>query len=96
MMAITFHIVKPDIAATLLPTQVLLCSFSTFRSKAVLEPAPVAEVELISPLPSPADPLPRAQKRVKEGEAPTSSMNLRRKRIMDTVFTKPVTRRKKL
>ncbi|XP_035855272.1 protein ELYS isoform X5 [Sander lucioperca] len=66
----------------------------TAKSKAVLEPPPIAEVDLISPLPSPADP--RAQKRIKEGEAPTSSMNLRRKRIMDTVFTKPVTRRKKL
>uniref|UniRef100_A0A8C4DQD0 AT hook containing transcription factor 1 n=1 Tax=Dicentrarchus labrax TaxID=13489 RepID=A0A8C4DQD0_DICLA len=65
-------------------------------SKAVPEPPPVAEVDLLSPLPSPADPLPRALKRIKEGEAPTSSMNLRRKRIMDTVFTKPVTRRKKL
>ncbi|XP_051235126.1 protein ELYS isoform X7 [Dicentrarchus labrax] len=68
----------------------------TTKSKAVPEPPPVAEVDLLSPLPSPADPLPRALKRIKEGEAPTSSMNLRRKRIMDTVFTKPVTRRKKL
>ncbi|KAF1393021.1 hypothetical protein PFLUV_G00034070 [Perca fluviatilis] len=66
----------------------------TAKSKAVLEPPPIAEVDLISPLPSPADP--RAQKRIKEGEAPTSSMNLRRKRIMDAVFTRPVTRRKKL
>ncbi|XP_044055281.1 protein ELYS isoform X2 [Siniperca chuatsi] len=66
------------------------------KSKVVSEPPPIAEVDLISPLPSPADPLPRAQKRIKEGEAPISSMNLRRKRIMDTVFTKPVTRRKKL
>ncbi|XP_067344937.1 protein ELYS isoform X2 [Channa argus] len=68
----------------------------TAKSKRVLEPPPLAEVDLISPLPSPADPLPRSQKMVKEGEVPTSSMNLRRKRIMDTVFTKPVTRRKKL
>lgn len=56
----------------------------------------MAEVELISPLPSPAEPLPRTQKRMKEGEAATSGRNLRRKRIMDAVFTKPVTRRKKL
>ncbi|KAK2854214.1 hypothetical protein Q5P01_006875 [Channa striata] len=68
----------------------------TAKSKAVLEPPPVAEVDLISPLPSPADPLPRAQKVVKKGDVPTSGMNLRRKRLMDTVFTKPVTRRKKL
>uniref|UniRef100_A0A4W6FWV7 AT-hook containing transcription factor 1 n=1 Tax=Lates calcarifer TaxID=8187 RepID=A0A4W6FWV7_LATCA len=72
------------------------CIFSIFRSKGVSEPPPMAEVDLISPLPSPADQLPRALKRIKDGEAPTSSMNLRRKRIMDTVFTKPVTRRKKL
>ncbi|XP_070787032.1 protein ELYS [Enoplosus armatus] len=68
----------------------------TAKSKAVSESPPLAEVDLISPLPSPADPLPRAQKRIKEAEAPTSSRNLRRKRIMDTVFTKPTTRRKKL
>ncbi|XP_041794919.1 protein ELYS isoform X2 [Chelmon rostratus] len=68
----------------------------TAKSKTVSEPPPVAVVDLISPLPSPADPLPRSLKRIMEAEAPTSSMNLRRKRIMDTVFTKPVTRRKKL
>lgn len=68
----------------------------TAKSKAALEPPPIAEVDLISPLPSPTSPLPRALKRIMEGEAPAPSMNLRRKRIMDTVFTKPVTRRKKL
>ncbi|KAK1891004.1 Protein ELYS [Dissostichus eleginoides] len=68
----------------------------TAKSKAVLEPPPIAEVELLSPLPSPADPLPRAQKRPKEGETPAPGRNLRRKRIMETVFSKPVTRRKKL
>ncbi|XP_076579713.1 protein ELYS isoform X2 [Chaetodon auriga] len=68
----------------------------TAKSKTVSEPPPVAVVDLISPMPSPADPHPRPLKRIMEGEAPTSSMNLRRKRIMDTVFTKPVTRRKKL
>lgn len=62
------------------------------RSK--LEPALIAEVDLLSPLPSPAYPLPRAHKRTEE--VPTSTMNLRRKRIMDSVLTKPVTRRKKL
>uniref|UniRef100_A0A7N6FAH4 AT hook containing transcription factor 1 n=1 Tax=Anabas testudineus TaxID=64144 RepID=A0A7N6FAH4_ANATE len=60
------------------------------------KPPPVAQVDLLSPLPSPVDPLPRAQKIIKEAEVPTSGMNLRRKRIMDTIFTKPVTRRKKL
>ncbi|XP_062243423.1 protein ELYS isoform X2 [Platichthys flesus] len=68
----------------------------TAKSKGDSEPPPTAEVDLISPLPSPADPLPRTQKRVKGGEVATSGMNLRRKRIMETVFTKPVTRRKKL
>lgn len=68
----------------------------TAKSKVVSELLPVAVVDQISPLSSPADPLPRALKRIKDGEAPTSSMNLRRKRIMDTVYTKPVTRRKKL
>ncbi|XP_055010289.1 protein ELYS [Boleophthalmus pectinirostris] len=68
----------------------------TAKSKALLEPALIAEVDLLSPLPSPADLVPRAQKRTKEAEGPTSTMNLRRKRIMDTVLTKPVTRRKKL
>lgn len=59
----------------------------------------MAQVELISPLPSPAEPQPRAQRKVKEGEeaaASASGRNLRRKRIMDAVFAKPVTRRRKL
>ncbi|XP_005915111.1 protein ELYS isoform X2 [Haplochromis burtoni] len=68
----------------------------TAKSKAVATPLPFAEVELISPLPSPVDSMPRAPRRVKEGEEPTTSRNLRRKRVLDTVFTKPVTRRKKL
>ncbi|XP_060897041.1 protein ELYS isoform X2 [Labrus mixtus] len=68
----------------------------TAKSKAVPEPPPIAQVDLISPLPSPVDPPQRVQRRTKEAEAPASNMNLRRKRIMDTVFTKPVTRRKKL
>ncbi|KAM8893456.1 protein ELYS isoform 2-T3 [Spinachia spinachia] len=66
------------------------------KSKAFFQPPPVAEVDLISPLPSPAQPIPRVLKRIMEGEAPTSSMNLRRKRVMDSVLKKPVTRRKKL
>ncbi|XP_069549840.1 protein ELYS isoform X2 [Brachyistius frenatus] len=68
----------------------------TAKSKAAAEPLPIAEVDLISPLPSPADPLPRSQRRIPEREVPTTSRNLRRKRVMDTVFTKPVSRRKRL
>ncbi|XP_034732784.1 protein ELYS isoform X2 [Etheostoma cragini] len=86
------HLVEVEKAAGISKTR--KAGKRTAKSKAVLEPPPIAEVDLISPLPSPAEP--RAQKRIKEGEAPTSSRNLRRKRIMDTVFTKPVTRRKKL
>ncbi|CAL8351775.1 unnamed protein product [Merluccius merluccius] len=56
---------------------------------------PLASVDLISPLPSPAEAVPRAQKRTEEGEDVGARMS-RRKRIMNTVFTKPVTRRKKL
>lgn len=65
------------------------------RSKDAVELPPVAEVDLISPLPSPADPLPQARKAA-TGDAPTSRMNLRRKRMMENIFTKPITRRKKL
>ncbi|KAK0141958.1 Protein ELYS [Merluccius polli] len=63
-------------------------------SKAALA-VPLASVDLISPLPSPAETVPRAQKRTEEGEDAGARMS-RRKRIMNTVFTKPVTRRKKL
>ncbi|XP_013872655.1 protein ELYS [Austrofundulus limnaeus] len=65
------------------------------RSRIVPEPLPTAEVDLLSPLPSPADPLPRALKRI-TGEAPTTSMSLRHKRVLYSVFKKPVTRRKRL
>nr|XP_015808264.2 protein ELYS isoform X1 [Nothobranchius furzeri] len=65
------------------------------RSRSVPEPLPVAEVDVISPMPSP-DPLPQAVKRIKGGEAPTTSRNLRNKRVLDTVFKKPITRRRKL
>uniref|UniRef100_A0A8C8C7E2 AT hook containing transcription factor 1 n=1 Tax=Oncorhynchus tshawytscha TaxID=74940 RepID=A0A8C8C7E2_ONCTS len=51
-----------------------------------------AKVDLISPMPSPAE---RAMRRVvEENEAPR--MNLRRKRVLEAIFPKPVTRRKKL
>ncbi|XP_004067431.1 protein ELYS isoform X2 [Oryzias latipes] len=68
----------------------------TSRSRAARDPPPIAAVDTISPLPSPADPLPRALKRITEQDLPTTSRNLRRKRVMDTVFTKPVTRRRKM
>ncbi|KAM8762329.1 uncharacterized protein ahctf1 isoform 3-T4 [Acanthopagrus schlegelii] len=68
----------------------------TAKSKTVSEPPPIAEAAVLSPVPSPADPVPRALKRIKGAEAPTSSTNLRRKRILDAAFPKPVTRRKKL
>ncbi|XP_019747194.1 protein ELYS isoform X2 [Hippocampus comes] len=66
-------------------------------AKSAPEPLPLVEVDLISPLPSPVNQAPQARKREKQGAARTSSrMNLRRKRIMDSVFIKPVTRRKNL
>ncbi|XP_077419574.1 protein ELYS-like isoform X2 [Vanacampus margaritifer] len=69
----------------------------TAKSRSASEPLPLVEADLISPLPSPAGQAPQAKKRAKEGEVRTShSMNLRRKRIMDSVLTKPVTRRKNL
>ncbi|XP_061621827.1 protein ELYS isoform X4 [Phyllopteryx taeniolatus] len=67
------------------------------KAKSALEPLPAVEADLISPLSSPANQAPQAQKRIKEaGSQRLSIMNLRRKRIMDSVFTKPITRRKKL
>ncbi|MBN3296434.1 ELYS protein, partial [Amia calva] len=65
--------------------------------KAVWSPPPV-EVNLISPMPSPEE-LPRGRrKKPEEAESPLQRMNLRRnrKRLMDTIFPKPVTRRKML
>uniref|UniRef100_A0A4W5M1R6 AT hook containing transcription factor 1 n=1 Tax=Hucho hucho TaxID=62062 RepID=A0A4W5M1R6_9TELE len=61
-------------------------------------PPPPAKVDLISPMPSPAEPAPRAMRRrlVEENDAPAPRMNLRRKRVLEAIFPKPVTRRKKL
>ncbi|XP_023850568.1 protein ELYS isoform X1 [Salvelinus sp. IW2-2015] len=60
-------------------------------------PPPPAKVDLISPMPSPAEPAPRATRRlVEENDATASRMNLRRKRVLEAIFPKPVTRRKKL
>uniref|UniRef100_A0A8C7FXE1 AT hook containing transcription factor 1 n=1 Tax=Oncorhynchus kisutch TaxID=8019 RepID=A0A8C7FXE1_ONCKI len=60
-------------------------------------PPPPAKVDLISPMPSPAKPAPRTTRRlVVENNAPASRMNLRRKRVLEAIFPKSVTRRKKL
>ncbi|XP_061670398.1 protein ELYS isoform X2 [Syngnathoides biaculeatus] len=67
------------------------------KTKSTSEPPPLVEAVLISPIPSPAIQAPQAQKRTKEAAPLRSSiMNLRRKRIMDSVLTNHVTRRKKL
>ncbi|MCJ8737246.1 hypothetical protein PDJAM_G00021870 [Pangasius djambal] len=57
------------------------------------EPEPVM-VELLSPLASPAEPVQRKKPADREAVAP--KMNLRRRRMMEAIFPKPVTRRKKL
>ncbi|KAG7274276.1 hypothetical protein CRUP_037203 [Coryphaenoides rupestris] len=85
--------VSPDHAATLPKSRAMIKS--TAKSKAAL--VPLASVDLISPLPSPAESAPRAQKRTGgEGDAAGARLSSRRQRIMDTVFIKPVIRRKKL
>ncbi|XP_053093754.1 protein ELYS isoform X2 [Pangasianodon hypophthalmus] len=63
----------------------------TTRARA--EPEPVT-VELLSPLASPAEPVQRKKPADREAAAP--KMNLRRRRMMEAIFPKPVTRRKKL
>ncbi|XP_077568926.1 protein ELYS isoform X2 [Stigmatopora nigra] len=61
------------------------------------DPLPLVEAVLISPLSSPATEMPQAKKRAKAGDARKSSaMTLRRKHLIDNIFTKPVTRRKNL
>ncbi|XP_058254932.1 protein ELYS isoform X1 [Hemibagrus wyckioides] len=62
-------------------------------TRARVEPDPV-KVDLLSPLASPAEPLLR--KKPDDREAATPKMNLRRRRMMEAIFPKPVTRRKKL
>ncbi|CDQ81632.1 unnamed protein product [Oncorhynchus mykiss] len=67
---------------------------TTKPKAAPASPAP-AKVDLISPMPSPAERATRRRSRVvEENEAPR--MNLRRKRVLEGIFPKPVTRRKKL
>ncbi|KAM9466874.1 protein ELYS [Clarias gariepinus] len=63
----------------------------TTRARA--EPEPLT-VELLSPLPSPAEPAQR--KKLEDREAVAPKMNLRRRRMMEAIFPKPVTRRRKL
>ncbi|XP_043951927.1 protein ELYS isoform X2 [Gambusia affinis] len=71
-------------------------SRKTAKSGAVSESVPIAEVDLISPLPSPAELLPRALRRITDEAPVPTTRNLRRKRVIDIVFSKPVTRRRKL
>ncbi|XP_056134819.1 protein ELYS [Lampris incognitus] len=78
------------------PTTKMRKSKRTTRTKASLVALPLAKVDLISPPPSPAESAPLTKKKVEESDAPAPHMNLRRKRIMDTAFPKPVSRRKKL
>ncbi|KAL0969320.1 hypothetical protein UPYG_G00225540 [Umbra pygmaea] len=69
----------------------------TTKPKAAPAGRPLATVDPISPLPSPADPAPRVKTRlVKENDGPAPRMNLRRKRVLEAIFPKPVTRRKRL
>ncbi|KAF4083758.1 hypothetical protein AMELA_G00120350 [Ameiurus melas] len=63
----------------------------TTRARA--EPEPVV-ADLLSPLASPAEPVPRKKPEDREAAAP--KMNLRRRRMMEAIFPKPVTRRMKL
>ncbi|XP_023187825.1 protein ELYS isoform X2 [Xiphophorus maculatus] len=69
-------------------------SRKTAKPRAVSESVPIAEVDLISPLPSPAEP--RALRRITDEAPVPTTRNLRRKRVIDIVFSKPVTRRRKL
>ncbi|XP_053489380.1 protein ELYS [Ictalurus furcatus] len=62
-------------------------------TRASAEPEPVM-ADLLSPLASPAEPVPRKKPEDREAVAP--KMNLRRRRMMEAIFPKPVTRRKKL
>ncbi|XP_026855679.2 protein ELYS [Electrophorus electricus] len=66
------------------------------RTKVSSKPAPPIEIDLLSPLASPAEAVTRTLKREEEKDVPTLKMNLRRKRVMEGIFPRPVTRRKKL
>nr|XP_061796461.1 protein ELYS-like [Nerophis lumbriciformis] len=67
----------------------------TAKSSSGSEPRPLVEPVLISPPSSPDTRVLQSQKRTKEGEAQKpSGMTLRRRQIMNSVFAKPVTRRK--
>ncbi|KAJ8271040.1 hypothetical protein GJAV_G00122100 [Gymnothorax javanicus] len=63
------------------------------RKKATGRSPPPVKIKLISPMPSPAELAPGVERK-ERGEPPLQRMNLRRKRLMDTIFPKPVKRRK--
>ncbi|KAJ8356633.1 hypothetical protein SKAU_G00194270 [Synaphobranchus kaupii] len=67
----------------------------TARMKVVTGSPPPMKINIISPMTSPAELAPGVQRKEKE-EAPLQRMNLRRKRLLETIFPKPVTRRKML
>ncbi|KAJ8274797.1 hypothetical protein COCON_G00094220 [Conger conger] len=56
---------------------------------------PTMKIKLISPMASPTELAPGVE-REEKGEAPLQRRNLRRKRLLETIFPKPVTRRKML
>ncbi|KAI1897843.1 hypothetical protein AGOR_G00087440 [Albula goreensis] len=68
----------------------------TTRTKAAASsPPPPVKINLLSPMASPAE-LAHGVDRKEKAKAPLQRMSLRRKRLLDTIFPKPVTRRKML
>uniref|UniRef100_A0AAY4A6S7 AT hook containing transcription factor 1 n=1 Tax=Denticeps clupeoides TaxID=299321 RepID=A0AAY4A6S7_9TELE len=71
------------------------------RAKAASALPPPVEIVFLSPIATPEESTSRTQRRVeeqqedKEKEPSSLRMNLRRKRVMDAIFPKPVTRRRK-
>ncbi|XP_052009121.1 protein ELYS-like [Xyrauchen texanus] len=68
----------------------------TTRAKAAPEPPPPVEISFLSPMTSPVKPVAITKQRTVKKETPSLRMNLRRKRMMDAIFPKPITQRKKL
>ncbi|XP_051502406.1 protein ELYS-like isoform X2 [Myxocyprinus asiaticus] len=68
----------------------------TTRAKAAPVPPPPVEISFLSPLASPVEPVAITKQRTDKKETPSLRMNLRRKRMMDAIFPKPITQRKKL
>ncbi|KAG9344771.1 hypothetical protein JZ751_010458, partial [Albula glossodonta] len=62
---------------------------------AASSPPPPVKINLLSPMASPAELAPGVDRKEK-AKAPLQRMSLRRKRLLDTIFPKPVTRRKML